>query len=437
MRLSYQAFVTVLMTPLIALVGCSTTQANQPRTTEPILTNTPMSVAQDATVTPTVTLAPTEAGPVRLSVWWPEPLAPLDNGDAVDVLSEQISAFQVAQGNVEVELRWKNEADPGGILSTLRTASPVAPGALPDLTLLRREDLLEAVESGLVHPLEGKITSAVLGDLYSRALQLGQVDGGLFGLPYALEIQQMVYQESEESVSWRFADILEARQSFVFPAGGTDGLNNLFFAQYLAAGGTPPSGGTLNLDEEALRTTLDFYEQAVAEGLIDPVVLSYTSTEDYLAGLVSGTLNAGVIYSTDYLSMLSENQQLAFGPIPTVNGTPTSDIDGWMWVLTTPNADRQELAVRFLNWMMNADRQGTYTRTVFMLPSQRSALQQWGDSPYNAFIREVMTNATLPLAENDGGSIARALQTAFTSVITGQSSSEDATRTLVDQFESS
>lgn len=435
MPVPYPTIGILLFAALITLAGCTANTANQPQTVEPIAISTAVSVAQDATNTPTVTLAPTETGPVRLTVWWPEPLAPLDNSDAVDVLSEQISAFQTAQGNVVVELRWKNEADPGGILSTLRTASPVAPGALPDLTLLRRKDMLEAVENGLIYPLEGNVTSAVLGDLYSRALQLGQVDGGLFGLPYALEFQHMVYQnEDDEPVSWRFNDILEDQRSFVFPAGETTGVNNLFFAQYLAAGGPPPSSGTLNIDEEALRTTLSFYEQGVTQGLFDPVILSYISPNDYLMGLANGAISAGVIPSTDYFDLLEENPQLAFGPIPTANGTPTSNIDGWMWVLTTPNTDRQALAVRFLNWMLNAERQGAYTRTVSMLPSQRSALQQWEDSAYTDFAQAVLTNATLPLAENDGGAIARALQTAFNNVITGQSSAADATRTLIGQF---
>lgn len=431
MRLSVilPACAVLLLSPACA---SAEPQVSTVLTSEPLASAT--ALAQATTPTPAITLAPTETGPTRLSIWWPEPLAPLDNGDAVDILSEQISAFQMAQGNVEVELRWKNEADPGGILSTLATASPVAPGALPDLTLLRRSDLLTAARAGLIYPLEGKVPSAILGDLYSRALQLGQIDNALYGLPYALEIQHMAYHG--EALSWTFEDILANETHFVFPVGSEADLNDLFFAQYLAAGGPPPSGGTLNLDQEALLNTLSFYEQAVNREIIDRGVLAYLSANDYLPELASGALSAGMIHSTDYLTLVTAGANISFGPIPTSTGALTSTLDGWMWVLTTPNADRQALAVRFLNWMLNADRQGTYTQTVHMFPSQRSALQRWGESPYNTFIRDVMANATLPLAESDGGSIARALQSAFTGVISGQLRAADAAQALINQFES-
>ncbi len=424
------------------LAGCLPAEANvaqQNLTSEPLTTTTPLALvqAETATPTPTVTPMPTEAGPVRLSIWWPEPLAPLDNGDAVDVLSEQMTAFQTAQGNVVVDLRWKNEQGPGGILSTLRSASPVAPGALPDLTLMRRSDLLQAVQAQLVYPLDDKISSAIMGDLYNAAVELGTVEGRLYGLPYALEVQHMAYRaDMEVPASWRYDDVLAADDFMLaFPSAQPSGINSLFLTQYLTAGGSPPNGGAMVISEEALLATLAFYEDAVNRGVIDPVVLSYTTPDDYWDMLVNGGVSAGLVDSTRYLNRTQEGDELAFGPVPTSEGALTGQMNGWMWVLTTPNAERQALAARFLNWMLNATRQGDYTRTVWMLPSQRTALQHWPESDYTAFARTLLNNATLPLSDSEGGTIARAVESALVAVISRESSAEEATRALISQID--
>jgi ABC-type glycerol-3-phosphate transport system substrate-binding protein len=407
-------------------------------TTEIIGTATPAPIAQAPTLlpstTPTLVETPTP-GPTVLSVWWPESFAPQDNNEAVTVLSEQVNGFQATQGNVVVNMRLKKESDLGGIMSTLLTASAVAPGALPDLTLIRRSDLLNAVRSGLIYPLEGKISSAVVGDLYDAALQLGQVDETLYGVPYTLEIQHTAYQMAESLDLWSFANLLENEISFVFPAGQPDGINDVFLAQYMEAGGTLPAvGDELNeaINEQALLETLSFYENARTNGLLDADVVNYTLPANYLDLLVSGGVDAGVVTSTAYLKMLQNGANLDFAPMPTVSGELITEVDGWIWVLTTPNADRQVLAAQFLNWMLNANRQGDYTQVLQMLPSQRTALQRWESTPYNAFARDLLANAILPLAST--GAQERAMQNALVSVLTGQSTAQEATDALMNQL---
>ncbi len=428
---------------LVIFSGCSadTAAPDDVMLTEQLeITPLPSAVAQATTPTVTASPAATESGPTRLSVWWPAPLAPLDNSDAVDILSEQISGFQVAQGNMVVELRWKNEMDPGGILSTLRTASPVAPGALPDLTLLRRADLIAAAQAGLIYPLDGRISSAVTGDLYAIALELGNVGGQLYGLPYALETQHIAYrpgndEEPAAPASWRYNDILQSGFSFVFPAAQVTDINSLIYTEYLAAGGTQPASGAVSINEEALLSTLQFYEDALTQGLIDPDVLNFTASTDYINDLIEGNIQAGLIGSTQYLELVQAGVPLDYGPIPTESGVLISEVDGWIWVLTTPNADRQALAIRFLNWMLNANRQGEYNRTVNMLPSQRTALQQSGDEDYMAFSRQLLTNGILPQSDTEGGAFARAVQTALIAVLSGQNTAAEATQILIDQID--
>ena len=421
-----------LLTIGFFLVACVTTQAaptSESVTAESILTQTatPVTVAQAATPT----LAPTPQDPTNMVIWWPEPLSPLDNGDAADLLSQQISAFQVAQGNIEVKLRLKTEEGLGGIISTLRAASPVAPGALPDLTLMRRNDLQAAALAGLIYPLEGNVSSAILGDLYDSALELGQVNGQLYGLPYMLEAQHMAYHADEVPASSRFSDILASDISFALPVAQADQINGILLTQYLSAGGTLPEGEDILIDAEALLQTLEFYEDAANQGLIDAAVLNYTSPADYHTALVAGTLDAGVVSSTTYLNFLDAGEDLSFGPVPTQNGEIIGELNGWMWVMTTASTERQALATRFLNWMMNASRQGEYSRTINMIPSQRTALQVWQTTPYIEFIRQLLNNVLLPLSDNEGGTTARSVQNALVSVLSGENTAAGATDDLL------
>jgi ABC-type glycerol-3-phosphate transport system substrate-binding protein len=369
-----------------------------------------------------------------LNIWWPEPLAPIDNQDAADLLSEQISAFQAANPDVTVEFRLKKAQDVGGIMSTLRSASLVAPGALPDLTLLRHSDLLTAAQSGLIMPMDERAGAAFLNNLHPIVGALGQVNDRQYGLAYSVEVQHIAYQTGTYALDrWSFASVLDQQARFVFPAGRANSLSDVFLAQYRAANGEPENDA-LSIDADQLGVLFQFYEDAMDAGVIDPIVLEYIVPNDYRLGLVEGAIPAGVVTSTLYLEMIAEGAALAFAPIPTESGQPTTVIDGWMMVLTSADSEKQALALRFLNWMVDVDRQGRYNRAITMLPSQRSALRQWEDPDYATFVDMLLNNATLPLAENSGSITARVIQSALASVISGQRSAEEAAQDVVAQL---
>jgi ABC-type glycerol-3-phosphate transport system substrate-binding protein len=423
----------------LSLTACEaqTAAPTSAPTLESIASITPRVVIQVPTPSPTLTVQPPVTVPANIVVWWPEPLAPIDNTVVNDLLAAQIIAFETANGTAQVERRLKRVSDTGGIMSTLRTASAVAPGAMPDLTLIRREDLLTAVQAGLVQPLEGWASSAIVGDLTSLSnsvLQLGQVNGRLYGIPYTLEIQHVVYRVDngeEPFETWRFDDVLQREMSFAFAAGNASPVNNVFFAQYLAAGGTPPQDGTLTLNTQALREVLRFYEEARAEALLDTNVLSYLSFNDYQPAFINGTLDAIVSNSTNFLQLRAQGYSVSAAPLPTESGQGATVLNGWMWVMTTSNSDRQAAAIQFLNWMMGGDRQGQFARAISMLPSQRSALRSWGSG--DETLVNLVSNATLPLAPDDGGTLARAMQNALAAVLRGERTANEATQDVVEQ----
>lgn len=435
--------VVVLLVAGSLLVACG---GDSPATstvtpTEATTTVTPLGVGQ-GTAIPTAENTPVNM--LKLVLWWPEALAPADLPNVTDLLDQQIAAFGTSEETyIDIEFRLKRYLDVGGIMATLRTANAVAPGALPDLTLLRREELVSAVQNQLIYPLEGLVSSAVIGDLYDSTLALGQVDGQIYGLPYTVDVLHLAYnaalmtggEASSMPSQWSFEEMLENRVPLVFPAGRVNGVNSTFYLQYLNAGGTPPrSDGTMRLNEDALRVTLEFYERAYEQGLIGGQVFEYVSVGDYISALTLGEITAAVIDSNHYLDLRAEGRLLQPGLIPTATGQPTSIVNGWMWVLTTNNADQQKLVARFLNWMMDANSQREYAAAIHMLPSQRAALQGMHSDLVDVDMMDgILMNAIIPPPENAGGITARAMQSALNAVLTGTSTAEEAVRTVVEQ----
>ena len=131
--------------------------------------------------------------------------------------------------------------------------------------------------------------------------------------------------------------MLQQKAKFVFPAGRANSLSDVFLAQYRAATSTLDSS-TLTVDPDQLRTLFTFYQQAVGDGLLDPIVLEYIIPDDYRSGLVQASIPAGVVTSTLYLNMIAGGASLDFAPIPTESGQPATVVDGWMWVLTSADS---------------------------------------------------------------------------------------------------
>lgn len=430
----FRCILACLIALLFPIAACAPGDLTSQITSEPLVSPTaaPTLAAPTASPTPEAT----EDRSSNLTIWWPESLSPVGDVRVSAVLSEQIGGFEAANPGLAVISRLKKPRDVGGIMETLRAANAVAPGALPDLTLLRREDLLAAVQAGIVQPLEGHVSSAIVGNLYTAALELGQVNGQLYGLPYMLDVQHIAYWGDFPSGDFAtFDNVLTLKRSFTFPAGVNDGVSGVFLLQYLSAGGSLSDFSTGEVNTKALQSTLQFYEQAVAAGVVDRAVLNYSSFNDYLTALQNGTIRAAVVSSTAYLGFGTRGQPLAFAPIPVQAGQPTTVLNGWLWVLTTSNTDQQLSASRFLDWMLNLGRQSQYSQAVHMLPSLRAATRQAGiNTAYADFVTQLLGNAVLPLPELSSSSTARTLQNALAAVISGQRTAEAAVQEALNQL---
>ncbi|MBK8027629.1 MAG: extracellular solute-binding protein [Chloroflexi bacterium] len=420
-----------------ALASCA--GADSPPASEPVLQTLPsVTPTAQATLTPTPPLRPepTPAGPRRLTIWLPDSIAPPDNPEAAVQREVWASALEALEENLTVTFRLKRPADVGGMFQTLRSASLVAPSSIPDLALLRRGDLLAAVTLGLIQPIGSAAFSVPIQDLRPAEVALGSVDGDLYALPFTIDVSHLALGPQQEMAGsesdWTFEAVLEREISFRFPAGRTGIASETFLAQYRAAAGAFNTDA-MPVDAEALEAVYRFYEEALAAGIVPANVLDYAASSDYIDQVLSGAVTAGVLSSTTYLTLRDSGTVLDYAPLPTLDGVPTTLVDGWMWVITTSDADRQEHALQFLNWVFDVDRHATYARTIHMLPSGQSTLRQSADEDYATFVASLIANASLPVSDAAGGVIGRAMQNGLAAVLRGERTAEIAAQDVIDQ----
>jgi len=369
--------------------------------------------------TPTPTLA-SERPTVR--IWWPDELYPQEPGTAQDILDSQLEGFRLAYSNFDLEVRRKRSNGLGGILPMLRTAVPVAPGALPDLTLMRRADMVTAATEGLIYPLTDWVPANLVGsNLLPGVRGLGEIDGVLFGVPYALNLDHVVYRTSAvPEPLLTFADVLAQQPQYVFPAGMTP-ISWTVLLQYWAAGGRlADQNGSAKLDRDPLLLVLNYYAQGVVKGIFGSALLSRTLFADGWTDFATGAANMVAVDSVTYLTHKNSiTDSVGLAPIPTVDGSPITALDGWMWVLPTQDADHQQRARAFLSWIMRISQQSLFTEALGVLPSQQRALRLWDDKAYADFAQDLLPSAQIIPAAQRNNNAAAVLQESVASVLDG------------------
>src|SRR5260221_7418032 len=160
------ALLTACSAGLVQPTSQPTPQLGAPTATEPLgLINSRIAFVPTAEATSAATPVPD-----TIMIWWPASLFPETDSEGGQMLRDQVVGFKTAHGTT-IALREKRDEGRGGIFETLRSGSVAAPAIMPDLALVRRADLVQAVSGKLIEPID--LAALGVDDLFQSGLALG------------------------------------------------------------------------------------------------------------------------------------------------------------------------------------------------------------------------------------------------------------------------
>lgn len=413
-------FVLVL---LVSLAACTSAPASP---TPGLPTPTPLTPAtlQPQPLPPT----PLPDTAITLTLWLPTRFLPAKDNAAYQVLQRQLDEFARTADGTPSQIVVKQDRGPGGLLDLLRTASPVAPSILPDIIALDNTDLETAARSGLIQPIGPLLPADLTDDLYPFARDLGSLNGELYGVLYSADLEHLA-TNSATPLPQTWSDLLETPRRYLF-ALGNNSISDAVLSHYLSAGGklTDEQGKPM-LDETALRTLLETYQEARDAGVLPGNLLELDSADKVWSawrGLGTGVAN---LNATRYLSVETRLPDLQVGDLPALTQPARSLGRGWAYAIVTQDPRRQAAAVRLLQHLLSAKNNGEWTRAAGVLPGRAAALAQWDQSnPYTTFAGDQLARAQpLPPAAIRSA-ISPALRKAIEDVLAGRATPADAAR---------
>ncbi len=358
-------------------------------------------------------------GPAALRVWLPPEFTPdLDTPDG-RLLAEQIQAFENAFPGTAVEIRTKAPSGPGGLLASLAAAANAAPGVLPDVIALRREDLVGAVAAGLVTPPEPLAPAELLNDFYPFAQAMGKVNGAWQGLPFAADARVMAYLTTVyPSPPLHWADLLTG--TLVIPADEPSGLTLLTI--YLAQGGAlQDAAGKVMLDVDVLARTLTLFQGLQADGTLRQSTVDYADPAETWEVFRQRRANLAVTSAHFFLAEYSRVEGASATLLPTAGEAPLALVDGWSWVLVAgTQPGNQALAAELVGWLLRPDESAAWTEAANVLPTRAASLARWQEARLRPMVSDFVAHAQLQPSAAVVGSVGPALRQALADVLAGR-----------------
>ena len=417
------------------LVACAAVVPESPTPTLP----TPGVTLSATTPAALATVMPTRSVPTRtpiattsaltLTLWTTEDLAP-GATPAGRVLKNQFDAFTAANPNIHIDVVLKKPYGKGGLLDFLLTTSAVVPAQLPDFVTLDISETPLAADAGILQPLDVWLPNDLKNDLFPFAFRAAHYQNQWIALPFAADAQHLVYNKTtikKAPATWD--ECIRQKLTLLVPLGGDDA----YVLQYLALAATGDGVLPLPTDANGIAQILNFFKRARDLNLLSDTAINLKSVEEVWAPFAAGQVTLAQVSASRYLAERDKMPNAGFAAVPTRDGKTATVASGWAFALTTNDPTRQAAATRFMQWLVQGERLAPWLRAARRLPATRAAMILAVDPPeYALFLRDTLERAAYwsPTSPRDA-KIAQAWRNAIAAVWKGNSTPEEAARTIV------
>lgn len=351
---------SLLFIPAIILGSCSSgspSDVNNP----PTIPTTP---GASTDVNPIVSTPSTKID--HLVIWIPDSLLGNNEKIITELLNKQVSKFATQNPGISVDIRVKRSEGNGNLMSTLQSANLVAPGSLPDLVLLSREEMQESALKGLLIPFDDSTDILSASDWAPVMRQLAQVQGSNFGLPVLADATVLV-TKNEPNASLSIYKVDHPVLCYL-----NDPHALLMVSLYLSGGGTVQNDPARpGIDGKALTAALNLVNFGFVTGAFSSETMQIVSSSDVGKRYMAGTGDQMITW----FGMIPESGGKNWiTSVPGVDQASASLARGWFWSMVNPDPMRRKMSVLLAETLTEPDFLTEMAQAARRMPVRQSNL---------------------------------------------------------------
>ena len=180
-------------------------------------------------------------------------------------------------------------------------------------------DLETAARAGLLKPIGSQLPADLTDDLFPFARNLGTLNGELYGLVYSADIEHLASNNATPLPS-TWSALLDEPRRYLFVVGNTgNGVSDAVVAHYLSAGGTlTDSNGQPALDEQAVQTLLETYQEAQTKGILPDNLTQFNNASDIWTAWRGNGNTLVNLTASQFLSVETRLPDLQYAALPSL-----------------------------------------------------------------------------------------------------------------------
>jgi len=328
-----------------------------------------------------------------LIVWVPPQFDPGDSSTAANLFLSRLDEFTSRRPQTDILVRVKALSGEQGLLESLRTTRAAAPLILPDLIALPRSLMEEAINDGLVLPLN-EVTEVLDGDdWYSYASDLSRINEQVAGIPFAGDLLVLAYKNDTGEIpppNWNA--VLKTKKALAFPASDPRSLVTL--AHYQSLGQEIfNEAGEIELKEAPLVEVLTYYQQAQVANVMPYWLTQFETDDQAWQSYQERQSTLAITWSSTLLGSDSANTDLA--AIPTKEGKAFAYAEGWVWCVVPSDPDTEQVAVELAEFLTSESYLSAWSILAGYLPVRPSGLEGWSEEASYSTISQLLPSAIL------------------------------------------
>ena len=328
-----------------------------------------------------------------LIIWVPPQFDPGDGSTAANLFLSRLDEFTSRRPQTDIQVRVKSLSGEDGLLESLRTTRAAAPIILPDLIALPRSLMEEAINDGLVLPLND-ITEVLNGDdWYGYASNLSLVNDQVTGIPFAGDLLVLAYKnDTGETPPSDWNAVLKTKKALAFPASDPRSLVTLAHYQSLGQEVIDETGEIILL-EEPLLEVLTYYQQAQAANVMPYWLTQFETDDQAWLSYQERQSTLAITWSSTLLGSDSANTDLA--AMPTKGGKAFAYAEGWVWCVIPSDSDTEQVAVELAEFLTAESYLSAWAIQAGYLPVRPSGLESWSEQTSYSTISQLLPSAVL------------------------------------------